>query len=109
MPPPFHTFLTLEQEKPEAKPLGAHIHQDNRPLPAISESFEAQPPSLFTWTLQHTSQIIELTLRILFTKQNKTALELVDSLKAAETKFKNLIELYKSEICTFKFQEMSSK
>lgn len=101
-PPPFQTFLDFNEQKPEGKPLGAHIQQENRPLPAISESFEAQPPSLFAWTFQHTNQVVELTLRILLTKQVESSLSSVEEMKNVEKKLKYLINFYQNELCVFK-------
>lgn len=105
-PPPFQTFHVAEN-KPEG-PVNTHVRQDNRVLPAISESFEAQPPALFTWTFQHTSQIVELTLRILLTKQVEESLKSVEDLKSMEQRLTALITLYQNELCLFKFKKAGS-
>ncbi len=103
-PPPFQTFLDFNQEKSDVRPLGAHVQQDNRPLPAISESFEAQPPSLFAWTFQHSNQIIELTMRILLTKQVEASLSSIEDMKTSEKKLQYLISFYQSELCVIKYK-----
>jgi hypothetical protein len=77
---------------------------NTKQLPAINESFEAQPPALFALTFEHTTQIVELTLRILFTKQieNCLASSNLDDMKVIERKLKNLIEFYTTKLTFFK-------
>ena len=105
-PPPFQTFPITTNESAEAKTVGTHNPKETRQLPAISESFEAQPPALFAWTLQHTTQIVELTLRILFTRQIETCLATsLEDLKIVEIKFRNMIAFYAAELCSFKFEK----
>jgi len=105
-PPPFLTFLeqaataSADSDRPEARPA-----QNKAQLPAISESFEAQPPALFTWTLQHTSQVIGLTLRILFTRQIEASLKSLEDMRGLDAKFKALIGLYQQELCEFKVKK----
>ncbi len=110
-PPPFITFIkkadlnTSDSEASTSKPA---LIQNKAQLPAISESFEAKPPALFTWTFEHTSQVIELTLRILFTKQIEASLKSVEDLRELDVRFKNLISLYQQELCLFKVKNKNS-
>ncbi len=107
-PPPFLTFLeqattgSADSDRPEARPAQA---QNKTQLPAISESFEAQPPALFAWTFQHTSQVIGLTLRILFTRQIEASLKSLEDMRGLDAKFKALIRLYQQELCLFKVKK----
>ena len=95
-PPPFHLApkYPLDEKPIEAK--ASHVKMDIRGLPPITESFEAkQTSSLFAWTFQHVSQVIELTLRILLTKQIE---ECLTNSKSAELKASLLINfLQKNE------------
>ena len=71
---------------------------DTRVLQSINESSETNFfPSLFTWTFQHCSQIVSLTMRIMLTKQIETSLASqnnIDDLKKIEKKIESLIDFY---------------
>ena len=93
-------FLLLASTKP-----------DPRLLQPINESTETHFfPSLFTWTFQHCSQIVGLTLRIMFTKQIEACLassqqNKTDELKKMGKKFESLIDLYSKQLIAYQFQK----
>lgn len=65
------------------------MSQNNRALTPINETARenskdkdnAISPAILSWLFQHTSQIVELALRILFTKQIESCLGKSDDLK----------------------------
>ena len=87
-PPPLLTTNLNGERESDIRP--TQIKLDPRALPPITESFDSvQTPSLFTWTFQHVCQVIELTLKILLTKQIEECLvqAKIDDLKVTKKFF----------------------
>lgn len=66
------------------KYLNIFIVSQNRGLTPINEASKDNlnsSPSVYSWLFQHTTQIVELALRILFTKQIENFIGKPDDLK----------------------------
>lgn len=107
-PPPLHSNGSQIERTSESKSQNMS-KPEHKALQPINETAEAQFfPSLFTWTFEHCCQVVDLTLRILFTKQIETCLSSEnksDELAKLAAKFDSLIDLYSRQLISFQFNK----